>query len=150
MTCGLFLNLPPIACSSAERYLCQAHVEFHPLPQRVTLLPCFTVNLLNFLLYSPLYTSLYIPNFTSLIMEPTVSQVRNHYSQLVLATVPFSDCFYYSSSMKTRTWPVRSGFVQNGSLNQVHKYSSDNLVFGTWNMQLLTAHLLVVSDFWYL
>jgi len=50
---------------------------------------------------------------------------------LVLATVPFSDRFYYSGSMKTRTWPVRSGFVQNGSLNYVHEYSSDNLVFGT-------------------
>jgi hypothetical protein len=37
--------------------------------------------------------------------------------QLVLATVPFSDRFYYSGSMKTRTWPVRSGFLQHGSLN---------------------------------
>jgi len=70
--------------------------------------------------------------------------------QLVLATVPLSDRCYYSGSMKTRTWPVQSGFVQNGSLNQVHEYSSDNLVFGTWNMQVQTAHLLVVSDFWYL
>jgi len=38
-------------------------------------------------------------------------------TQVVLATVPFSDRFYYSGSMKTRTWPVRSGFVPNGSLN---------------------------------
>jgi hypothetical protein len=38
-------------------------------------------------------------------------------SWVVLAMVPFSDRFYYSGSMKTRTWPVRSGFVQNGSLN---------------------------------
>ena len=37
--------------------------------------------------------------------------------RLVLATVRFSDRFDYSGSMKTRTWPVRSGFVQNGSLN---------------------------------
>jgi len=59
-----------------------------------------------------------------------------NWAGLVLAMVPFSDRFYYSGSMKTRTWPVRSGFVQNGSLNQVHEYSSDNLVFGTCNMQL--------------
>jgi hypothetical protein len=37
--------------------------------------------------------------------------------EVVLATVPFSDRFYYSGSMKTRTWLVRSGFVQNGSIN---------------------------------
>jgi hypothetical protein len=70
--------------------------------------------------------------------------------QLVLATVPFSDRFYYSSSMKTRTCPVWTRFVPNGSLNQVHEYSSDNFVFGTRIMQLQMAHLLVVSDFWYL
>jgi len=39
------------------------------------------------------------------------------YPQLVLAMVPFSDRLYYSGSKKTRTWPVRSGFVPNGSLN---------------------------------
>jgi hypothetical protein len=70
--------------------------------------------------------------------------------RVVLATVPFSDRFYYSGSTKTRTCPVLSGIVPNGSLNSVHEYWSDNLVFGTWNMQLQTAHLLVVSDFWYL
>ena len=66
---------------------------------------------------------------------------------LVLTTVPFSDRFYYSGSMETPTWPVRSGCVPNGSLNQVHEYSYNNFVFGTRNMQLQTAHLLVVSDF---
>jgi len=61
--------------------LVQARLELHPAPPRVTLLPCFPVILLNFVLYLPLYTSLYIPNFTSSNMEPTASQVRNHYSQ---------------------------------------------------------------------
>jgi len=37
--------------------------------------------------------------------------------EVVLATVPFSDRFYYSGSKKTRTKPVRSGFVPNGSFN---------------------------------
>jgi len=47
----------------------------------VTLSPCFTVNIFNFLLYSPIFALLNIPNFTSSIMKPTASQVRNHYSQ---------------------------------------------------------------------
>jgi len=71
-------------------------------------------------------------------------------SGVVLAMVPFSDRFYYSSSKKTRTKPVRSGFVPNGFFNLVLEYSCDNLVFGTWNMELLMAHRLVVSAFWYL
>jgi len=69
---------------------------------------------------------------------------------LVLATVPFSDRFYYCGSKKTWTKPVRSGFVPNGSFNQVLEYSPDNLVFGTWNMELQMAHLLAVSNFWHL
>jgi len=36
---------------------------------------------------------------------------------LVLASVPSSDRLYYSSSRITRTWPVQSGFVPNGSPN---------------------------------
>jgi hypothetical protein len=69
---------------------------------------------------------------------------------LVLAMIPYSDRFYYSGSMKTRTWPVRSVFVPNGSLTKVHEYSSDTLVFGTCNMELQMVHRLVVSDFWYI
>jgi len=30
------------------------------------------------------------------------------------------------------------------------EHSSDNSVFGTWNMELQMAHLLAVSDVWYL
>jgi len=71
-------------------------------------------------------------------------------SGIVLATVPFSDRLYYSGSKITRPQVVRSWFVPNGSHNKVLEYSSDNLVFGTWNMELQTVHLLAVSDFWYL
>jgi len=49
----------------------------------------------------------------------------------VLATLPFSECFYDGGFKKTQTKPVRSGFVPNGSFNQVLEYSCDNLVFGT-------------------
>jgi hypothetical protein len=49
---------------------------------------------------------------------PSVSPNMLDYApQVVLKTVPFSDSFYYSGSMKTQTWPVRSGFVPNGSHN---------------------------------
>jgi len=65
----------------AECYFFQARLEMHPARPRITLSPCLPVILLNFVLYLPLYTSLYIPNFTSSNMEPTASQVRNHYSQ---------------------------------------------------------------------
>jgi len=65
-------------------------------------------------------------------------------------TVLLSDRFGYSGSQKTQPQPVPSRFVPNGSPNYVHEHSSNNLVFGIWNMQLQTAHLLVVSDFWYL
>jgi len=65
----------------AEHYFFQARVELHPARLGVTSLPCFPVILLNFVLYLPLYTFVYIPNFTSSNMEPTASQVRNHYSQ---------------------------------------------------------------------
>jgi hypothetical protein len=37
--------------------------------------------LLNFLLYLLLYASIYIPQLHFINMEPTASQVRNHYSQ---------------------------------------------------------------------
>jgi len=69
---------------------------------------------------------------------------------LVLGMVQFSDRCYCRGSKKTRTQPVQSGFVPNGSFNSVLEYSSDKLVFGTWNMELQTAHPLGVSDFWYL
>jgi hypothetical protein len=65
----------------AEHYFFQTCPELHPARPRVTLLPCVPVILLNFVLYLPLYTSLYIPNFTSSNMEPTASHVRNYYSQ---------------------------------------------------------------------
>jgi hypothetical protein len=65
----------------AKRYFFQACLSLHPARPHVTLLPCVSVILINFVLYLPLYTSLYIPNFTLLNIEPTASQVRNHYSQ---------------------------------------------------------------------
>jgi len=81
MSSGLFPGTPRIESSSAKRYICQTRFQLHSLRLRVILLPCFPVILLKFLLCLPLYTSLYIPNFTSSIMEPTASQVRNYYSQ---------------------------------------------------------------------
>jgi len=56
-------------------------MELHPSQPRVTLLPYFLVILLNFLLYLLVYASGYIPQLHFNNMEPTVSQVRNHYSQ---------------------------------------------------------------------
>jgi len=80
-----------------------------------------------------------------------ISQIIIHYLQrLVLATVPFSDRFYYGGSKETRKRPVRFRFLPNGSLNLLHQYWSENLVFGMSNMQFHTVHLLVVSDFAYL
>jgi hypothetical protein len=64
----------------AECYLFQDCLELRHARPRDTLLPCFPVILLNFVLYLPSYTSLYIANFTSSSMEPTARQVRNHYS----------------------------------------------------------------------
>jgi len=42
--------------------------------------------------------------------------------RLVLAPVPFLDCFYYSGYKKTRNWRVRFRFLPNGSLNYVHQF----------------------------
>jgi len=77
----LFLGTPWIASSSAEHNIFQTLLELHSAQPRVTFLPNFPVILLYFVLYIPLFTSRYIPNFTSSNMEPTPSQVRNHYSQ---------------------------------------------------------------------
>jgi hypothetical protein len=52
--------------------------------------------------------------------------------------------------MKTYPQAVRSGIVQNGSFNSALEYLSNNLVFVTWNMELLMPHPLALSDFWYL
>jgi hypothetical protein len=37
-------------------------------------------------------------------------------AQVVLATVPFCDCVYYSRSKRTRNWPVRFEVLPNCSL----------------------------------
>jgi hypothetical protein len=42
---------------------------------------------------------------------------QHRVQQIVLAMVPFCNRFYYSSSMKTRSKAVRSGYVQNSSFN---------------------------------
>jgi len=68
MSSGLFPGTPQIASSLAERYICQARLQLHSLRLRVTLLPCFPVNLLNFLLYLRVYTSPDIPICTLSIM----------------------------------------------------------------------------------
>jgi hypothetical protein len=81
LSSGLFPGTPWIASSSAARDCFQAHLELHPPRPRVTLLPYFLVILLNFLLYLLLYASVYIPQLHFINMEPTASQVRNHYSQ---------------------------------------------------------------------
>jgi hypothetical protein len=81
LSSGLFPGTPWIASSSAARHGFQARLELHPPRPRVTLLPYFLVILLNFLLYLLLYASVYIPQLHFINMEPTASQVRNHYSQ---------------------------------------------------------------------
>jgi len=43
-------------------------------------------------------------------------------TKVVLATVPFSDCFYYSCCNKTLNWPVRFRFLPNCSLIYVYQY----------------------------
>jgi len=80
---GLFPGTPQIASFLAKRHLFQAHLELHPPRPSVTLLLYFPVILLNFILYLPLYTSVYILQLHCIIinMEPTVSQVTNHYWQ---------------------------------------------------------------------
>ena len=59
----------------------QACLALHPARPRITLVLCFPVIQYHFLLYLPLYTSLYITNFTSSKKEPTAGPMRNHYSQ---------------------------------------------------------------------
>jgi len=45
----------------AERYFFRARLKLHPPRPHVTLLPYSPIILLNFMLYLPLYTSVYIP-----------------------------------------------------------------------------------------
>jgi hypothetical protein len=45
----------------AERYFFQTRLELHPPQPDVTLLPYSPIILLNFVLYLPLYTSIYTP-----------------------------------------------------------------------------------------
>jgi hypothetical protein len=53
----------------------------------------------------------------SKLVVQSLKDIHDKALPLVLATVPFSDRFCCRGSMKTRTWPVWSGFVTNGSLN---------------------------------
>jgi len=57
----------------AERYFFQARLELHPPRPHVTLLPYSPVILLNFVLYFPLYSSVYIPQL-HFIQHGTFSQ----------------------------------------------------------------------------
>jgi len=81
LSSGLISGTPWIASCSAARHCLQARLKLHPPRPRVTLLPYFLVILLNFLLYLLLYASVYIPQLHFINMEPTASQVRNHYFQ---------------------------------------------------------------------
>jgi hypothetical protein len=75
-------------------------------------------------------TAVSVTNLKSIAAATQVKVFR----RLVLAMVAFSDCVCNSGAEKTRTQPVRWRFVANGALNEVLEYSSNNLVFGTWNM----------------
>jgi hypothetical protein len=68
---------------------------------------------------------------------------------LVLAKVPLTNRFYYTSTKETWPWPVRFKFVPNGSCNSVYEYSPENLVCGTWSIELQTVHHLAVSELSY-
>jgi len=57
----------------AKRYFFQARLELHPPRPHVTLLPNSPVILLNFVLYLPLYSSVYIPQL-HFIQHGTFSQ----------------------------------------------------------------------------
>jgi hypothetical protein len=83
MSSGLCPGIPQIASFWAELQYFQPCPKLCPARLSVTLLPYFPVILLNIILYLPLYTSVYIlqVRFIILNMEPTASQVRNHYSQ---------------------------------------------------------------------
>jgi len=81
LSSGFIPDTLRIVSSSNNSYVFQACLELDPPWPCVTLLPWFPVIPPNFVIYLPLYTSLYIPNFTSSNMEPTTSQVRNHYSE---------------------------------------------------------------------
>ena len=61
MSSGLCPGTPRIASSSAECRWFQAHLDLRPPRPHDTLLPHFPRILLSFVLYLPLYTSVYIP-----------------------------------------------------------------------------------------
>jgi len=65
-----------IASSCNKRHFFQACPELHPPRPSVPLLPYFPIILLNFILYLPLYTSVYILQLDFIIinMEPMASQ----------------------------------------------------------------------------
>ena len=83
MSSRSFPGTPQIASCWAEGHLFQAGLKLHPPQPSVTLLTYFPIILLNFILYLPLYTSVYILqlHFIIINMEPMASQVRNYYSE---------------------------------------------------------------------
>ena len=81
MSSRLIPGTPSFATQSAAHYKSRRQHELHPAPLRLTIFPCFPVNLLICMLYLLLYTSLYIPSFTSCKREPTASHGRNYYLQ---------------------------------------------------------------------
>jgi len=83
MSCGLCSASPSISSSSAERHFVQARLKLHPPWPNTTFFPHLPIIPLNFIQYSCLYTSVYILQLHFINMEPTASQVRNHYSQKI-------------------------------------------------------------------
>ena len=83
LSSGLLPGKPRSASTLGDRHYLHANLQLHPPWPRATLLPNFPVIWLNFKLYLPLYTSVYILqlHFIFINMKPTASQVRNHYSQ---------------------------------------------------------------------
>jgi FtsH-binding integral membrane protein len=67
MSSGLFPGAPRIASSLAECYFFRAHIELHLPRPDVTFLPYSLIIVLYFVLYLPVYTSVYIPQLFIII-----------------------------------------------------------------------------------
>jgi len=83
LSSGTIPGTPIIESTSGNHHFLQPLLELHPPWRSATSLPHFPVIRLNFILYLPLYASVYILQFQFIFinMEPTASQVRNHHSQ---------------------------------------------------------------------
>jgi len=71
------------SCLAASNCILLDCLKLNPARLSGTLLSCFPVILLNFVLYLPLHTFHCNPKFTSSNMKPTASQMRYHYSRRI-------------------------------------------------------------------